>query len=412
MTIAAAEVALAEALLLHGEGVPSASVLRQSLVQLAASDPEIGSSMAVRYSALCKVWAEDIDPVLGALWAEVNEERSAGAPSLLPYPLGVLSELEFRTGRWLSGYANASESVRLARETGEENGRTYSLVCLARLEAVTGRDDECKAHLEEAWTLAERFNTGSIFPYVLSIKGLLAVGREQWAAARDSLEQVLRICRHQEMREPGVLRFHADLVEAHVRMGDPRSAEHVLAELEDQANATGRRWAHIAAFRSRAMLAEGSRIESYLEEGVALAREARDPFELARTELSYGEALRRMRRRGDAREYFRSALDIFMELAATPWIRRTKRELAATGERFHRETPSAGAKLTPQELQVSLAVARGLTNKEVAANLFLSQKTIETHLGNAYGKLGIRSRSELARLFAVEPERAVATIVR
>ena len=82
--------------------------------------------------------------------------------------------------------------------------------------------------------------------------------------------------------------------------------------------------------------------------------------------------------------------------------------LAATGERFHREAPAVGGNLTPQELQVSLAVARGFTNKEVAAHLFLSQKTIETHLGNAYGKLGVRSRSELARLFAVEPERAVA----
>jgi DNA-binding NarL/FixJ family response regulator len=119
-----------------------------------------------------------------------------------------------------------------------------------------------------------------------------------------------------------------------------------------------------------------------------------------------------MRRRGDARQHFRTALEIFMELGANPWIRRTKQELAATGERFPRETTTAGATLTPQELQVSLAVARGLTNREVAAHLFLSQKTIETHLGNAYGKLGIRSRSELARLFAAEPERAMAAPAR
>jgi ATP/maltotriose-dependent transcriptional regulator MalT len=412
MTLAAAEVALAESLLLHGEDAPSVRILRELLPRLAASDPAIGNSIAIRYGAFCQMCSEDFDPALLALRAEVTAQRSAGAPSLLPYPLGVLSELEFRTGRWLSGYANASESVRLARETGEDNGRTYSLICLARFEAVTGRDDECQAHLDEASELAHRFGTGSIYSYVSTIRGLLAVGREQWGAARDSLEQVRRICRQQEMREPGVLRFHADLVEAYLRLGDRPNADRVLIELEEQANVTGRRWAQVAARRCRGMLAEGSGLEPPFEEAVALAREATDPFELARTELSFGEGLRRARRRGDARQHLRSALEIFLELGATPWIHRTKQELAATGERFQRETPAAGTTLTPQELQVSLAVARGLTNREVATQLFLSQKTIETHLGNAYGKLGIRSRTELTRLFAVEPERAVGATAR
>ena len=407
LTIAAAEVALAEVVLLHGEGGPTATTLRELLPRLAA-DPEIATSAASLYGPYSQMCAEDFESALSSLQLEITRYRSAGALSLLPYPLAVLSEFDFRTGHWLSGYANASESVRLARETGAENTSTYSLVCLARFEATTGRDDECRIHLEEAWTLAERFESGSIFSYVLMIKGLLALGREQWAAAGDSLEQVRRICQRQEVREPGLLRFHADLIEACVRLGDRRSAEQVLAELEEQASVTGRRWARIAALRSRAMLAEGSRAESFLEEAVALARDARDPFELARTELSFGEGLRRMRRRGDARQHFRSALESFLELGAAHWIRRTKQELAATGERFHREAPAAGATLTPQELQVCLAVARGLTNKEVAAHLFLSQKTIETHLGNAYGKLGLRSRTELARLFAVEPERALA----
>ena len=408
MTVAAAEVALAEALFLHGEGAQTSSTLRQYLPQLASAGPEIANSVAARYAAFCQISAEDYEPALGSLESEVAQYRSASAPSLLPYPLATVSELEYRTGRWLSGYANAAESVRLARETGTDNGKTYSLTCVARFEATTGRDDECRAHLDEAWDLAKRFETASIYMYVLAIRGLLALGREQWATARENLEQLQRMCRRLEVREPGILRFQADLIEALVRLGDRKEAEQVLAELEQQATLTGRRWARIAWLRSRGMLAEGGRAESYLEEAVALARDAHDPFELARTELSFGEGLRRMRRRGDARQHFRSALEIFLELGAAPWIRRTKQELAATGERFHREAPAVGGNLTPQELQVSLAVARGFTNKEVAAHLFLSQKTIETHLGNAYGKLGVRSRSELARLFAVEPERAAA----
>src|SRR2546427_4374112 len=193
--------------------------------------------------------AEDFEPALSSLQTEITRYRSAGALSLLPYPLAVLSELDFRAGRWLSGYANASESVRLAHETGADNTRTYSLVCLARFEATTGRDDECRAHLDEAWTLAERFESRSIFSYVLMIKGLLAVGGEQWAAARDSLEQLRRTCQRQEVREPGLVRFHADLVEALGRLGDRRSAENVLGELEEQATVTGRRRARNAARR-------------------------------------------------------------------------------------------------------------------------------------------------------------------
>ncbi len=409
MTVAAAEVALAEALFLHGEGAQTSSTLRRYLPQLASAGPEISNSVPARYAAFCQISVEDYEPALRSLESELAQYRSASAPSLLPYPLATVSELEYRTGRWLSGYANATESVRLARETGTDNGKTYSLTCVARFEAVTGRDDECRANLNEAWDLAKRFETASIYLYVLAIRGLLALGREQWATARENLEQLQRMCRRLEVREPGILRFQADLIEALVRLGDRKQAEQALAELEEQASVTGRRWARIAALRSGAMLAEGSRAESYLEEAVALARDARDPFELARTELSFGEGLRRMRRRGDARQHFRSALEIFLELGAAPWIRRTKQELAATGERFHRETPAVGATLTPQELQVCMAVARGLTNKEVAAHLFLSQKTIETHLGNAYGKLGVRSRTELARLFAVEPERALAS---
>src|SRR5256884_478759 len=386
LTVAAAEVALAEALFLHGEGAQTSSTLRQYVPQLASAGPEIANSVPARYAAFCQISAEDYEPALRSLESEVAQYRSASAPSLLPYPLATVSELEYRTGRWLSGYANAAESVRLARETGTDNGKTYSLTCVARFEATTGRDDECRAHLDEAWDLAKRFETASIYMYVLAIRGLLALGREQWATARENLEQLQRMGRRLEVLEPGILRFQADLIEALVRLGDRKEAEQVLAELEQQATLTGRRWARIAWLRSRGMLAEGGRAESYLEEADALARDAHDPFELARTELSFGEGLRRMRRRGDARQHFRSALEIFLELGAAPWIRRTKQELAATGERFHREAPAVGGNLTPQELQVSLAAARRFTHKESAAHLLLSPKTIETPPGHPSGK--------------------------
>ena len=112
--------------------------------------------------------------------------------------------------------------------------------------------------------------------------------------------------------------------------------------------------------------------------------------------------MRRARRPSDARESLRSALETFERLAATPWAERARAELRASGETARRREPSATEQLTPQELQVALVVAQGATNREAGAALFLSPKTIEAHLGRIYRKLGVRSRTELARRLATE----------
>jgi DNA-binding NarL/FixJ family response regulator len=116
--------------------------------------------------------------------------------------------------------------------------------------------------------------------------------------------------------------------------------------------------------------------------------------------LCYGEWLRRRRRRRDSREQFYEALETFDRISARPWAERARAELRASGERLRRRGPSAHEQLTPQELQVSLAAANGLTNKEIGARLFLSPKTVEFHLSRAYRKLDVNSRVELARLIA------------
>lgn len=121
----------------------------------------------------------------------------------------------------------------------------------------------------------------------------------------------------------------------------------------------------------------------------------RDSFEAARTRLSYGERLRRARRRRDARLQLSSALDIFTRLGASPWVQRTLVEMGATGEHATRGTPAVHHRLTPQEMQIALALAEGLTTREAAAKLYLSPKTVEYHLRNVYDKLEIRSREEL-----------------
>ena len=121
------------------------------------------------------------------------------------------------------------------------------------------------------------------------------------------------------------------------------------------------------------------------------------PMQRARTELLYGEWLRRERRRADARVHLRAAIDIFRRLGAVPWAERAEAELRATGETARKRDASAVDQLTPQELQIARLVTDGLTNREIAAQLFLSPRTIDYHLHKVFTKLGIASRTELMR---------------
>ncbi|MEU6264058.1 helix-turn-helix transcriptional regulator [Saccharopolyspora shandongensis] len=152
------------------------------------------------------------------------------------------------------------------------------------------------------------------------------------------------------------------------------------------------------ALRCRALLGEGDAAERQYAAAVHLHRERDElPFERARTELLYGEWLRRRHRRSDARPHLRSALDTFDRLGTRPWAERARDELRASGEGRGASADPA-AHLTPQERQVTRLAATGLTNRDIAARLFLSPRTVGCHLSNAYPKLGVASRLELARL--------------
>ena len=149
------------------------------------------------------------------------------------------------------------------------------------------------------------------------------------------------------------------------------------------------------------------------------AAPVRSGFEMARTRLVYGERLRRAGRRTEAREHLRGALGVFHAIGAEPWERRAQTELRASGARLRRPDTSPRDELTPQELQVALVVADGVTNREAAARLFLSPKTIEVHLSRAYRKLGVRTRTELSRRIALHraadsslaPVRTLSTVL-
>jgi len=298
--------------------------------------------------------------------------------------------------------AEASESIRLAIETGQENLLGFCLICLANLDAVRGREPDCKAHAGRTHEIAGRLGIDSLITYADAVQGLLELGLGRPAEAVRALENVDRRVRRHGLAEPGVILWRSDLIEAYTQVGRTNEAREALATFEHEAQTTGRTWALACTARCRGLLADDESFEREFANAFEWHDRTPTPFERARTELRLGERRRRARRLADAREPLRSALETFDRLGADPWAEHASAELRATGEAVARRATPASLKLTPQELEVALAVSKGATNREAAAALFVTPKTIEFHLHNVYRKLGLRSRAQLAWVFALD----------
>jgi DNA-binding CsgD family transcriptional regulator len=190
-----------------------------------------------------------------------------------------------------------------------------------------------------------------------------------------------------------------DLIEASVRAGRPDDAKAAYVYLSGFAATGAPPWAAALAARCRALMSDDFG-DAEVEFGNALLAHAQEPrtFDQARTRLLLGEHLRRARRRVDAREHLRGALESFELLDAGPWAERARTELRASGETARKRAPGARSRLSPQELQVGRLVAAGQSNKAVAAQLLLSPRTIDAHLRSIFSKLEISSRMELTRI--------------
>jgi DNA-binding NarL/FixJ family response regulator len=195
----------------------------------------------------------------------------------------------------------------------------------------------------------------------------------------------------------------------HARAGRTEEAEAALAAFEESLE-TQSPVGQATAARARGLLASDDEFEGLFAAAFALHERSDDLWALARTRLGFGERLRRAGRRLDAREQLRLALETFETQGAEAWAERTRAELRASGETLRRRKSWEQEQLTPQELQIALHVARGMTNRDVGAALFLSHKTIEFHLGRIYRKLKMHSRAELIRRFAREAEEAEEAI--
>ena len=227
--------------------------------------------------------------------------------------------------------------------------------------------------------------------YIHAALGFLELGLDRTGAAISELETVERLVEGTGLEDPVIVPWEPDLVEAYARQGRAGDARRVLARLERRADLTASLVARAAAARCRGMVDDD--FEPAFTAALALDDQRPMPFERARTLLAFGRRLHRARRRAEARDRLIQARSGFEQLRAGAWAAQAEAELHAAGARRRREPDDSA--LTAQELRVAAAVQRGASNRDIAADLFLSPKTVEFHLRQIYRKLDVHSRTQL-----------------
>ena len=333
----------------------------------------------------------------------VTIARQRGLLSILPLALWAQATAFLALGRFDLAGSAAEEGISLANDFGHRSGVSWNLTDVALLDALRGDEQGARDHARKAIELATSEGGTMIISIAEFALGLLELTLGKPDEATDRLLSLSTVERRESNALIGLWSV-PDLIEAAARSGR-------LDEVGDRIDRYTRWAQHSSSPARRSVFA---RSQALIEKGdvgenfeAALAPETTiSPFLLARTELLYGEWLRRKRRRRDARQHLRRAADLFRQVGAPPWTERAEGELRATGETARRRDPSTLDELTPQELQIAGLVADGMTNRQIAAQLFLSPRTIDYHLRKVFSKLGVTSRTELVRMGIPQPESA------
>jgi DNA-binding NarL/FixJ family response regulator len=381
-----------EALALIRAGEPSLDLATDDLTLVAM----VGASL---------LWTEQRADARTFLEDLILAGRTGGAISRLVFPLAARADLERRLGRWHAALADAREAVRLGRDAGLFAHMSFGLAISARVDGPMGRFDAARRDAGEARALTTPTGGGSLLLHALGALGITELSARRPAAAAEALREALRRYRDLGWHEPSVAAFHGDLIEALVELGERDEAAEVLAALDADIEVTATRWPRAIAARARGLLAgDADEAVAHFAGALELHAAVDEPFERARTELLLADRLREAGRRDEAREPVRRAIATLDQLGAAPWAQRAREVLAVTRGPGRLETvaPSSAPDLTPQEWRVALLVAQGMTNREAGAAVFLSARTIEHILTAIYKKVGVRSRTELARRIAAE----------
>jgi DNA-binding CsgD family transcriptional regulator len=331
----------------------------------------------------------------------VTIARQRGLLSILPLALWAQANALEGLGRFSLARSAAEEGIRLASDFGHRSGMGWNLTVIAFLDALRGDESGARKHADEAIELAGIGGATLIVGIAEWTRALLDLTLGRPDEATDRLLLLTAIDRPESNPLIGLWSI-PDLIEAAARSGRLEEVADRFERYTDwmQHSSSSARQSVFA--RCRALVGEGDVRENF---EAALAPEAPiSPFIEARTELLFGEWLRRGRQRREARQHLRRAADLFRQVGTPPWEERAESELRATGERARKRDPSTLDQLTPQELQIAGLVASGMTNRQIAEQLYLSPRTIDYHLRKIFSKLGVASRTELVTMGVPQPE--------
>ena len=393
-----ARLALGMALVLSGAGDEGPRALRAAIAMPGYGELLAGPPLAWRWAVDAPLFLREARTARESLSQALTAARDRGVAGALAPILHHLARDAATTNRWPEARAQYYSAAELAHDTGQPGEECAALAGLAWVEAREGREEECRQHAREALELAQQYGRGLYAAWALAALGDLELALGRPSDAVDRLTDMTTA-----LAELGIadvdLSPAPELAEALVQCGRAEDAGLAASAYRARASEKGQPWALARSARAQGLVAGDEEFAAWFEQALRWHDSTPDAFERARTELTYGERLRRARRRSDARGHLRTAYAAFHQLGAVPWAERARQELAATGETARKRDPSTLDQLTPRELQVALDLSSGMTTREAAAKLYLSPKTVEFHLRSVYRKLGIASRAELADAF-------------
>ena len=332
------------------------------------------------------------------LGAAVDGLRNEGRLGHLPRLLTLYSSMAARLGDWDVAVTAADEARRLAEEFAEPQWGAAADTVISLVAAMRGDEQTAERLAARAEAVAEPAgaNITVAFAQFGKVLAALATGRHTEAYAYA-----------ERLFDPADAAYHpvisswliADLAEAAVHIDRLDAARTRVAQVDAMAGGQPGAWIALCLRYARALVAEPAEAGERFEEALA-SDLTRWPFQRARTQLAYGQWLRRQRRVADSRGVLRAARDTFDALGCQRWSEHARRELRASGERSRRRVPEARDQLTAQELQIAQLAAEGLSNRDIGQRLYLSHRTISTHLYRVFPKLGITSRGELSTALA------------
>ena len=378
--------------LLVTDGPATAAPVLQEATR-AFAGPEVPVTERLRWGRMA--------PISGAaLWDDegyslverpVQLAREVGALDQLPMLLNQLASAAV----WRGDVAAAASLIAEADAVCEATGARIAPFAALMLAAFRGREAEAVTLIRDTIEQADAAGQGAAVTWAHWAAARLYNGPGRYADALAAARQV-----SEQAPVHSGMRVLPELIEAGARTGNLGAARDALGRLAEWTQAGGTDWGLGIEARCRALLTEGQAAEALYREAIDRLGGTRLRPELARAYLLYGEWLRRERRRTDAREQLRTAVQMLDTIGMEAYANRARRELRAAGGTARRTAVTTVVQLTAQEAQIARLAAEGLSNPEIAFRLFLSPRTVQYHLGKVFTKLGITSRGQLSRSLA------------